>query len=290
MELLCDLHTHSCYSDGTCAPGEVVQLAKDAGLGAVALCDHSCVDGLKEFTEAGQALGVETVRGCEFSTDWQGKELHILGLFLTEDACAAIRSFLAPELEAKERSNRDLAENLTRAGYPVDYEALRSGTPGGQINRAHFAAALVEKGYVADIPTAFRTLLREDRGLYHPSKRQNAVDVVRFIGSLGALSVLAHPFLSMKDPADTGRFLTEAIPAGLGGMEVFYSKYSPETTALAREMAARFGLAESGGSDFHGGNKPDIAIGSGRGDLAVPMSVLGGLKARHQQTNALSSM
>ena len=280
MELFCDLHTHSCYSDGTCTPKEVVRLAKDAGLAAVALCDHNGVDGLPEFAAAGQALGVEAICGCEFSTDWQGHELHILGLFLKEAHFHAIRAYLASALEAKERSNRDLAENLTRAGYPIDYDALRDATPGGQVNRAHFAAALTKAGLVPDIATAFHTLLQEKHGLYPPARRPDALEVVRFIKGLGAVSVLAHPYLSLKDPADVERFLEEAVPAGLDGMEVYYSKYTPEITALAKETARRFTLAESGGSDFHGGNKPDIAIGRGKGDLAIPLSVLGGLKRR----------
>lgn len=283
MTRYCDLHTHSYYSDGTCTPEQVVRLAAQAGLSAVALCDHSCVRGLPEFSRAGAAMGIETVWGCEFSTDWRGHELHILGLFLTPDQCPDIEAFLAPSLADKERSNRLLAHNLTREGYEVDYDALCAASYPGQVNRAHFAAELTRRGYVPDRDTAFRTLLHERYGLYHPSAHPGSLQVLGFLKEMGIFSVLAHPFLSLKDPALVRAFLTEAAPFRLGGMEVFYSKDTPPVTALAQAVAKEFSLAESGGSDFHGENKPDIAIGTGKGNLRIPLSVLRRLQQRHEE-------
>jgi predicted metal-dependent phosphoesterase TrpH len=158
----------------------------------------------------------------------------------------------------------------------LDYDKICS-TCNGQINRAHTAAELVRKGYFSEIQAAFKGPLSAKNGLYHPPKRIDAYDCIRFIKSMGAVAVLAHPFLSL-DEADLRAFLPQAVEAGLDAMEVAYSKYSPETTAAAFAVADAFGLRYSGGSDFHGGNKPDIALGSGRGDLKVPLAWLQSLK------------
>ena len=265
----CDLHTHSVYSDGTFTPAELIAAAKNAGLAAVALTDHNTVFGLPHFLAAAQGSGVEAVPGVELSTDYGEKELHILALFVRPEHYDAITALVEEMMRRKEESNLALVEALNRAGYPVDYAAIKARTPNGQVNRALIAAEMVSLGYVEDIQTAFKKLLSPKRGLYTPPKRISSYDAIRFIKSLGCTAVLAHPFLNM-DEAMLREFLPEAVACGLDGMETVYSKYSPEETALAMKIAAEFGLKNSGGSDFHGQNKPDIAIGVGRGDLAIP--------------------
>jgi predicted metal-dependent phosphoesterase TrpH len=138
---------------------------------------------------------------------------------------------------------------------------------------------MLELGYVESVQAAFRTLLSPKHGLYHPPKRIDAYDAIRFIKSIGAVAVLAHPFLSMDENL-LRAFLPRAVEAGLDAMEVFYSKYTEETTLLAVKIAEEYGILPSGGSDYHGGNKPDIAIGIGRGDLKIPHQWLNGLKKR----------
>ena len=132
---------------------------------------------------------------------------------------------------------------------------------------------MVRKGYCDSVKAAFSQWLSPSRGYYHPPRRLDSVEAVRFIKSLGAVAVLAHPLLSLKEQ-ELRPFLEEAKSAGLDGMEVYYSTYSPEETALALRLAAEYGLAHSGGSDFHGGNKPDIQLGSGRGNLCICDNVL----------------
>ena len=273
MMAVCDLHTHSVYSDGTYTPAELIAGAKEAGLAAIALTDHNTVAGLPSFLAAAEGSGVEAVPGVEFSTDYGDIELHILALFVKPEHYEPITALMDDMLRRKEESNIALVTALNGAGYPLDYDVIRGRTPNGQVNRAHIAAELYRLGYVESVQDAFKKLLSPKRGLYVPPKRISSYEAIRFIKSLGAVAVLAHPFLNL-DEAGLRGFLPEAVEAGLDGMETAYAKYSPETTVLAEAIAAEFGLKNSGGSDFHGGNKPDIAIGKGRGDLAIPMEWL----------------
>lgn len=274
--MYCDLHAHSNYSDGTFSPAELIAEAKRVGLDAVALTDHNTVAGLPDFLAAGKGSGVEAVPGCEFSTDYNGVELHILGLFIQPQHYATVTALLEKAQQEKERSNQNLVAALQNAGYALDYAEICSHC-NGQINRAHIAAALIEKGYFSDMQEAFRGPLSAKHGFYQPPKRISSYDCIRFIKSIGAVAVLAHPFLDLKE-AELRAFLPEAVEAGLDGMEVVYSKYSAETTATAFAVAEDFHICYSGGSDFHGGNKPDIALGAGRGELKIPTLWLEELK------------
>lgn len=279
MERFCDLHIHSTFSDGTCPPAELIALAEEADLAAVALCDHNTVAGLPDFVAAAQGREVEAVPGIEFSTDYDGTELHILALFVEPEYYGEITDLLADADRRKEESNVALAAALNRAGYVFDYAAVKAATPKGHINRAHIAAELTRLGYTESVQAAFKTLLSPEHGYYDPPKRMDAYDAIRYIKSIGAVAVLAHPFLSM-DETMLRAFLPEAVCSGLDGMETMYAKYSAETTCLATQIAEEFDLCHSGGSDFHGQNKPDILIGVGRGELRVPESWLEALRKR----------
>ena len=275
---LCDLHTHSVFSDGTFTPAELIAGAKQAGLSAIALTDHNTVAGLPAFVAAAEDSGVEAVPGVEFSTEYRDIELHILALFVKPEHYAPITALMDDMLRRKEESNIALVEALNRAGYALDYEKIKAQTPNGQINRAHIAAELTALGYTESIQAAFKQLLSPKRGYYHPPKRIGSYEAIRFIKELGCVAVLAHPFLNLDEEA-LRAFLPAAVEAGLDGMETAYSKYSAETAALAEQIAAEFGLKSSGGSDFHGENKPDIALGVGRGELKIPMQWLENLRA-----------
>ena len=222
---------------------------------------------------------MEAVPGVEISTDFADKELHILALYVRPQHYAAVTELLAEGDRRKEQSNIDLVAALNGAGYALNYEEIKAKTPKGHINRAHIAAEMLRLGYVESVQDAFRTLLSPKHGLYHPPKRIDAYDAIRFIKSIGAVAVLAHPFLSM-DEALLRDFLPRAVEAGLDAMEVYYAKYDEKTTCLAVDIAREFGILPSGGRDYHGGNKPDIALGTGRGELRIPSAWLNGLKKR----------
>jgi predicted metal-dependent phosphoesterase TrpH len=275
---LVDLHAHSHYSDGTLSPVQLLDLAEEKGLFALALTDHNTVAGLAEFMAAAEGRSLEAVPGVEFSTEYRGTELHILALYLKETHFSAVTALMEDFRIRKERSNEALAEALCKAGMVIDYEAIRANA-GGYVNRAHIAAELTRLGYTESIRAAFKGLLAPGAGFYTPPRRMDAFDAIRFIKSLGAVAVLAHPFLNLDEEGLRG-FLPEAVAAGLDGMEVLYPKYSAAETALAEEIAVEFGLLPSGGSDFHGENKPDIALGSGKGELKVPDAFRNALKAR----------
>ena len=270
MERVCDLHTHSNYSDGTCTPVQLMERAKDMGLGAVALCDHNTVDGLPEFLAAARPGGPVAVCGGEFSVDFGGKELHLLGLFIPERAFGELDCLMQDVQSWKTASNRDLCRNLSRAGYAVDYDKIAAETPNGKINRSHIGAELMRLGHVGSIREAFDTLLTPGNGYYNEPTRLDVFKMLEVLTRLQAVPVLAHPFLNLT-PEALEAFLPQAKEAGLVGMEVYYSTFTPEQTALAQTLARQNGLLPSGGSDFHGANKPDIQLGTGRGNLRIPM-------------------
>ena len=276
---LCDLHTHSTCSDGTLTPTQLVKLALEKNLAAVALTDHNTVAGLPEFLEAARGTELEAVPGIEFSVDYGDIELHILGLFVKPEHYGPITERVEDMLRRKEQSNIDLVKNLEQAGIFLSYEDIKAATTTGQVNRALIAAEMLRKGYVGSIQEAFSKYLKQSHGYYNPPKRPDAFETIRFIRSLGAVAVWAHPFLNLKTEEAIREFLPEACKAGLQGMEVFYPKFDENQTALALQLVKEFGLQPSGGSDFHGENKPDIQLGSGKGSLFLPITLLEGLKS-----------
>lgn len=277
MDKYCDLHTHSRYSDGTMTPEQLIRLAEETGLSAVALCDHNTVKGLPEFMDAAKGSPVEAVPGIEFSTEYRGTELHILGLFIEPEHYGTVNALLEEAMQRKERSNIALVERLKEQGLPLDYWAIRAETPNGNVNRAVIGAYMERKGLCGSVKEAFDRWLAPELGFYVPPKRPEAYDVIRFIKSIGAAAVLAHPFLNL-DEAGLRKFLSAA--EGLDGIEVYYSKFTPEETDLAGRIAEEYALVKSGGSDFHGANKPAIRMGIGKGDLRVPIESLEDLRKR----------
>ena len=273
MERFCDLHTHSVYSDGTYTPAQLLQEAEERNLTAIALTDHNTVAGLPDFLAAAQESRVEAVPGVEFSTDYNGIELHILALYLKTEYFSQVMDLMEDYHRRKDQSNADLVTALNRAGYQIDYDKIKAATPEGQVNRALIAAELTALGYTASIQDAFKRLLSPKHGYYVPPRRHTPQETLGIIHDLGAVSVLAHPYLNLKQEELTV-FLEKATRQGLQGMEVYYSTYDPATTALALATAEAFGLKKSGGSDFHGANKPDIRLGEGRGGLLVPSAWL----------------
>lgn len=267
--LYCDLHTHSLYSDGENTPEELVELGEGLGLSALALCDHNTTKGLSRFMQAGRGKKVTTVPGVEVTCEFMGKEIHMLGLFVWEDRVEEMEIYMSQIARFKEKSNRKLEENLRKAGLPVEYDKIKAEAGEGFINRVHFARAMMEAGYVSSVPEAFEKYLREEHGIFESPQKLDALEVIDFLLSVKALPVMAHPFLSLN-LEELLLFLPKASVRGLAGMETVYTKFSPEERLTAHRLAAQYGLLESGGSDYHGNNKPGIHMGTGRGNLQVP--------------------
>ncbi|MBP3891675.1 MAG: PHP domain-containing protein [Solobacterium sp.] len=278
MEKRCDLHSHSTFSDGTLTPSELVKLAEKQGISALALTDHNTSKGLKEFMEAGKNSSVITVPGCEFTTEWNHTEIHIVGLFFEEQYWPEIEDFMELALIAKINSNHDLINKLNKAGYDVSVEEAESLAKDGNFNRSHIARVLLSKGYVESVAEAFDRLLNEKNGYYVPAKRITSLAAIHFIKTFGATAIMAHPLLNLT-PEELKIFLPQAKESGLDAIETHYTEFDEGMTKTAISLAEEFGLKQSGGSDFHGQTKPHISLGTGRGNLFVPYSFYEDMRA-----------
>lgn len=264
----CDLHLHSTRSDGTFSPSGIVDLAIRKKIKAIALTDHNVVDGLEEFYEYAEGK-INYLGGCEFTTEYNGQELHLLGLGLKPKYFPKIREYLARQNKLKEESNRRTIENLARAGYPVDYAEFRGYVGEGFKNRANIASYLEHIGVVKKAQDAFDVLLSPNNIYYAQIKKIDFQECIDFIHSIGGVTIWAHPLFHVDKPT-CDKIL--ATVKGIDGVEVYYSTYSLEEQKFMLKMAKKYHLIKSGGSDFHGSNKPDIQIGKGRGNLKIPYS------------------
>ncbi len=264
-----DLHTHSTHSDGTLTPAELIRTVKNAGLSAAALTDHNTVSGVPAFLKEAHRKGLTAVAGVELSTVCDGRELHLLGLFIPPEHLANVTALTEDYLTRKEQSNRDLVARLATDGYRVDYDTVRNATPDGNVNRALIAKALLAGGYVPSVKAAFDTLLGEGMGYYTPPARPDFFETIRFLRSIHTLPVWAHP-LQYTDEATVRAILPRAAEAGLAGMEVMHSSYDESAVITAKALADEFGLLYSGGSDFHGAVKPDVRPGVGSREGTTP--------------------
>ena len=278
----CDLHIHSKISDGFDPPEQLIDLAIEAELEAVALCDHNDVGGLPAFLAAAEGKAIRAIAGIEFSVDWRGKELHLLGLFLPERSFGKITALMAIAQERKRQSNVHLIESLQRAGYDIDFETVLKTTDGEGFNRSHVAYVLTQKGYTPSIKAAMDTVLSVEAGHYKPPVRYSIWEMLALIREIGAVAVLAHPLLNVT-PEELRELLPEAKKQGLAGMECLYSEYDDQATATAFALAVEFGLLPSGGSDYHGAGKPHIQMGVGQGNLRIPYAYAKALEATKAQ-------
>lgn len=267
-----DLHTHSTASDGTDTPMAVVSAADAAGLAAVALTDHDTLAGLDEAEAAGRDLGLEVVRGCELSCGTAYGELHILGLWLPRDV-RSLESKLTWLRQMRQERNRGMVRRLQELGCDITMEDVLAETGGESVGRPHIAAALQRKGYVPDRRTAFREYLGQTGKAYLPKTVLTPAESVHMLAELGATVCLAHPMLRPL-PVDwlesTLAYLKEC---GLSCIEAYHSEHSEAQVAACLALARRFDLGVSGGSDYHGKNKPNISIGRGYGGLRVSVHI-----------------
>lgn len=266
---LCDLHTHSTFSDGSFLPEQIIDLATDVGLSAIALCDHNSIAGLPDFMTAAKKRNIEAICGAEFSVDYNGTELHLLGLFISPKYFAQISDMMSDVVQQKEQSNIALVESLNKVGYHIDYTLVKQQNPNATINRSHIAKVMLSDGIVDSIDAAMKGILSEEAGHYVPPRRLTAFEMLTFIRDIGAIPVLAHPLcnLSKEELVD---FLPIAKEHGLLGMECVYSEYNKNEMDFSIALAKKYELLPSGGSDFHGERKPGIQLGTGRNNLTIP--------------------
>ena len=279
---LVDLHTHSTYSDGTLTPEELVLLAKKRGLAALALTDHDTIDGLAAFEAAGAVHDLETIPGVEFAAFWERyhkPEIHIVGLGF-DDRHPALLEKMQFIQDSRTRRNQKMCEKLTEIGLPVNLEEIQANAGGEVITRMHFANVLLEKGYIRTKDEAFAAYLSNGMPGYVARETLSPELCIRTIKEAGGAAVLAHPTLYGLNLQQIEELCRAWMPYGLDGIECQYSTYSADETHAITCLAERLGLLPSGGSDFHGENKPTIQLGSGRGNLAIPYAIWAGLKQR----------
>lgn len=284
-----DLHTHSNVSDGTLSPGELVRRAKERNLSAIALTDHDIVDGVAEALQVGHEIGLRVIPGVEVSADSRAGAMHVLGYFIDHQD-EALRQALRELRSYREERNPKIVQKLNQLGFDLTYEEVKAKAGLGSVGRPHFAAVMVEKGYVASTQEAFDKYLKAGAAAYVDKKRLTPAQAIEMIHAAGGLAVLAHPVrLKLKDEADLERLVGECVQQGLDGLEVYYSDHSPLLTHQLLELARRFDLLVFGGSDFHGENKPQIELGVGRGDLNIPTSLLSAIEWYLQQRSEIKS-
>lgn len=259
-----DLHTHSNYSDGSDSPRELVEKAHNLGLKAVALTDHNTIDGLDEFLKAGEEYKgeMEVIPGIEFSTEANGRDFHILALYIDKNHYADIENYISLMIKNKIKSNKNLVQNLKNAGYEIDYDEIVKANKTENFNRVAIANALKEKGYADSVADAFEKYLHRKNGYYHPPKKLNTFDVIEFINSIGAISIWAHPLKSIT-AEEFEKFLPQAKASGLMAIETMHSLYNDEKHQQSVALAKKYGFLEAGGSDYHGSNKDNVLLGTG---------------------------
>jgi 3',5'-nucleoside bisphosphate phosphatase len=311
-----DLHMHSTRSDGTDSPTKIAQLAIAAGLSAASLTDHDTIDGFAEFAAGLEGSGVDAICGCEISCKdpRTGSSIHVLCYFIPEGVSPFSIMLDAMKLKRAGR-NHALLEKLQELGYTkLSQTAIEhlAEKPLDQAGRPHFAQALIEAysankpaevaadlpGYFTDTSQVFSALLGEGKAAYIPKATTTPAEATQAARASGAITVLAHPVISycpwdVNNPLtiDEQRILLEpaladAKAAGIVGAEAYYSRHTPEQTALMLELCDRYGLIATGGSDYHGSNKPDLSLGYGvtakRGtssQLNVPNDVIEALRS-----------
>ncbi len=274
-----DLHTHSSFSDGSDAPTALVAKAARFGLEALALTDHDTLQGIPEAMAAAAEHGIELVPGTEISCEWAPGTLHMVVLFLTPGP-GPLQDRLEGLRRSRSRRNERIVERLHSLGMDIVYDEVLAEAGDGSVGRPHFAAVMVRKGYVPDITTAFDKYLANGRPAYVTRERLRPRDAIRLARESGAVPVVAHPHtMGLDTAADFAAIFEELHGDGLVGVECSYSEYEPDQQALYADLARRFGLIASGGSDYHGTYKPGIELGVGRGGLRVPYSVLDELRA-----------
>ncbi len=275
-----DLHVHTNASDGTDAPAEVVREAARLGLAALAVTDHDTLEGLPEAEAAAENTGLELIRGCEISTNDVFGEVHILGLWLPRQAArlAPLLAELARIRELRDERNRRMVDRLRSLGIPADYDAVRALAGRAMPGRPHFAAYLVRIGAADNLKDAYIRFLRDGGAAYVPRQSLAPEEAVALLAGTGATVCLAHPGLCRCDSQTLENLLLRLMPHGLTALEAYHSEHSPTDERWCADMAARHQLMLSGGSDYHGGAKPDVALGRGKGGLRVTRHVLEKLK------------
>lgn len=276
MAKFIDLHTHSIASDGSMSPSELVTHAWENGLAAIAVTDHDTVDGIAEALETGKRLGIEVLAGVEISVDFE-PEMHLLGYFL-KDNYHNIESVLEELRVKREERNPRMIAKLNELGFDITLEEVEREAKGRIVARPHIASVLYKKRYVSSIRDAFDRYISDGKPAFVKKDKLTPKEGIAEIKKAGGIPVLAHPIFLGLTLEKLDRLVGELVESGLMGIETYYVEHSQEDTGNLLRIAIKHDIIPTGGSDFHGTFKPDIKIGTGRGNLSVPYEVLERMK------------
>jgi predicted metal-dependent phosphoesterase TrpH len=272
-----DLHTHTNFSDGSFSPTALVKLAHQKGLNILAITDHDTTEGLTEAMEAVQGLPLELIPGIELSTEFQGRETHILGYFIDLSD-----SQFQTRLERLRATRLDrihqILDRLNTLNMEISLAEVEQIAGSGTIGRPHIAQLLIEKGYVKGMKEAFDRFLGVRGTAYVRRAVPEAAEIITWITDAGGIPILAHPYWEGLNADETVVSCRKLVEQGLRGLEVFYGAFSARQISLNLQLTRQFDLLVTGGSDFHGSFKPEISIGKGRGSLNVPSNLMDHLR------------
>lgn len=269
---LIDLHTHTTASDGSYTPSGLVRYAGSKGLKAIAITDHDTVDGLPEAVKEAERIDLEVVPGVEISVDFH-PEMHILGYFL-HGGYTSMDKVLKELKEKRSERNPKIIKKLNELGMNISMDEVEALASGGMTGRPHIARVMIDKGYVASVAEAFDKYLASGRPAYFRKEKLTPEQGIEEISKAGGLPVLAHPIFLDRSGIELDLLLRNLVKAGMKGVEAIYSENTEEQTMELLKLARKNGLFITGGSDFHGSFKPDIDIGTGKGNLEVGYELL----------------
>lgn len=273
-----DLHVHSNKSDGSYTPQELVDYALKKGLTAFALTDHDTTAGIDEAISHAKGKPLEVIPGVELSTEYEGRDIHIVGLYVNQNAPGFV-DYLKEFQAGRDLRNEKMCKKLREYGIDITLEELKQEFPGAVITRGLYAKYMLKKGYIKSMPEAFDRFIGDHSPCYVPREKITPEQAIDFIKSAGGLSILAHPPLYRMSRSKLELLVERLTSVGLDGIEAKYTTYSTSEEREMKEIAAKFGLVISGGSDFHGTTKPKTDLGSGYGSLYIDESVLTHLKS-----------
>lgn len=279
-----DLHMHTTHSDGTFLPRDLVRLAREKGLSCISVTDHDTMSSLDESEDEARKLGIEFIPGIEISAQFEPGTLHILGFFLDRNH-AGLKTTLEDIQRARKERNPGIIKKLNGLGIPITFEEVKAESGGKQIGRPHFARVLLKKGVVKSMQEAFDKYLGKGKEAYLDKRRLSPADAIRRIREAGGIASVAHPKQmfpnvgAIHESPLLERELTKLVDQGLGGIEAYNSCQSREEAELYKRLAKRFNLFITGGSDFHGANKPEVELGDLGGGAELGYEVVEKMKA-----------
>ncbi len=274
-----DLHTHTDQSDGTLSPRALVEEAARVGVKALAITDHDTFDGYEQaFEHAGHA-SIDLICGVELSTRYRGRSVHLLAYFFEQEPTEQFRCWVKSLEASRSRRNNALVEKLRARGMQITLEEIRVGAQ-KIIARPHFAAFMLERGYVSSIQEAFDGYLDESGTCFVSREEPRFEEAIAQILASKGLAALPHPGRFTREPKILEQELIRMRQLGLHGIEVYHSDHSAADVECYSTLAAKLGLAVTGGSDFHGAMKPEVSLGTGiRGNLCIPESLVSELRS-----------